>query len=117
MKHMKKKEREERIHYFLEEVGLYDRKKHKPNELSGGQRQRVATARALVTKPDIILADEPTANLDSVTGGNIIKLMEKINEIDKTTFIFSTHDPDVMKLAHRIYRLKDGIIDHTEVRN
>lgn len=110
MKHISKYEREKRIKYFLDEVGLSDRMKHKPNELSGGQRQRVAIARALVTKPDIILADEPTANLDSTTGENIIELMRKINKIDKTTFIFSTHDYEIMKIASRIIRLKDGLI-------
>jgi putative ABC transport system ATP-binding protein len=114
MKHISKKEREERIKYFLDEVGLYDRMKHKPSELSGGQRQRVAIARALVTKPDIILADEPTANLDSVTGENIIELMKKINHIDKTTFIFSTHDYEIMKVVNKVYRLKDGLIVKTE---
>ncbi len=114
MKHISKKERDERIKYFLDEVGLYDRMKHKPNELSGGQRQRVAIARALVTKPDIILADEPTANLDSVTGENIIELMKKINEVDKTTFIFSTHDYEIMKVVSKVYRLRDGLIAGTE---
>ena len=114
MKHMSKKEREERIHYFLDEAGLYDRKKHKPNELSGGQRQRVAIARALVTKPDIILADEPTANLDSVTGESIIELMKKINEVDKTTFVFSTHDPEIMKITNKVFRLRDGLIENID---
>jgi putative ABC transport system ATP-binding protein len=114
LKHISKKERDERIKYFLDEVGLYDRMRHKPNELSGGQRQRVAIARALVTKPDIVLADEPTANLDSVTGGNIIEVMKKINEVDKTTFIFSTHDYDVMKLVSMKYNLRDGLIESHE---
>lgn len=114
LKGLSKRERDERIKYFLDEVGLYDRMKHKPNELSGGQRQRVAIARALVTKPDIVLADEPTANLDSVTGGNIIEVMKKINEVDKTTFIFSTHDYEVMKLVSKKYNLRDGKIDSHE---
>ncbi len=117
MKHISKKERDERIKYFLDEVDLIDRMKHKPNELSGGQRQRVAIARALVTKPDIVLADEPTANLDSVTGENIIELMMKINKIDKTTFIFSTHDPDIMQIADKLFRLKDGLIVESTVNN
>ncbi len=110
LKHISKKERDERIKYFLNEVGLYDRIKHKPNELSGGQRQRVAIARALVTQPEIILADEPTANLDSVTGENIVDLMRKINEHDKTTLIFSTHDYTIMSIAKRIVMIKDGLI-------
>jgi putative ABC transport system ATP-binding protein len=111
MKNINKKERNERIKYFLNEVGLYDRMKHKPNELSGGQRQRVAIARALVTKPNIILADEPTGNLDSKTGLNIINLMKKINEQDGVTLIFSTHDESIMNLANRIIRIKDGILN------
>lgn len=115
MKHISKKEREERIKYFLDEVELYDRRNHRPNELSGGQRQRVATARALVTKPDIILADEPTANLDSKTGENIIQLMQKINKHDKTTFIFSTHDYEIMKIVNKVYHLKDGVIDRNDI--
>lgn len=115
MKNINKKERDERIKYFLDEVGLIDRMKHKPNELSGGQRQRVAIARALVTKPDIVLADEPTANLDSKTGDTIIKLMGKINRIDKTTFIFSTHDYEIMNIAHRVFNLRDGEIYNEKV--
>jgi putative ABC transport system ATP-binding protein len=82
----------------------------KSNELSGGQRQRVAIARALVTSPRIVLADEPTANLDSATGERIIDLMKEINQTHKTTFIFSTHDPQVMKHATRVVRLKDGLV-------
>jgi putative ABC transport system ATP-binding protein len=92
----------------LEEVGLADFARHRPDELSGGQRQRVAVARALVTDPVIVLADEPTANLDSATGEAIIALMEEINRRDGTTFIFSTHDPSVMARARRIVRLADG---------
>ncbi len=110
MKNKSKKEREEKVKYFLNEVGLYDRIKHRPNELSGGQRQRVAIARALVTEPEIILADEPTANLDSVTGESIIKLMKKINEVDGATLIFSTHDQSIMNIANRVLKLKDGLI-------
>jgi putative ABC transport system ATP-binding protein len=94
----------------LEEVGLADFARHRPDELSGGQRQRVAVARALVTDPLIVLADEPTANLDSTTGEAIIDLMLEINRRDGTTFIFSTHDPKVMSQAHRVVRLADGLI-------
>jgi len=94
----------------LDEVGLQDFSHHRPDELSGGQRQRVAVARALVTDPVIVLADEPTANLDSATGEAIISLMLEINRRDGTTFIFSTHDPKVMVHAHRVLRLADGRI-------
>lgn len=109
-KNISKEERRQRVMRLIKEVGLEDRIKNKPSELSGGQRQRVAIARALVTKPVIVLADEPTANLDSETGDKIISLMKQINEIEKTTFIFSTHDPDIMKHAQRIIRLHDGKI-------
>lgn len=92
----------------LEEVGLQDFARHRPDELSGGQRQRVAVARALATDPLIVLADEPTANLDSVTGAAIVELMLEINRRDGTTFIFSTHDAKVMQHAQRLVRLADG---------
>ena len=107
---LSKKNREKIVERFIEEVGLQDRQKNKPNELSGGQRQRVAIARALVTKPLIILADEPTANLDSATGIRIIELMKHINETEKTTFIFSTHDTHIMKQARRVVDILDGRI-------
>jgi putative ABC transport system ATP-binding protein len=94
----------------LEAVGLKDFAHHRPDELSGGQRQRVAVARALVTDPAIVLADEPTANLDSQTGETIIDLMLAINRRAGTTFIFSTHDPKVMAHAQRVVRLSDGRI-------
>jgi len=103
--------RRERVKRVLNEVGLAEFSNHKPDELSGGQRQRVAIARALVSDPEIILADEPTANLDSETGHSIIDLMLKINEEDKTTFIFSTHDPKIMAHASRKIILTDGTID------
>lgn len=101
-------ERQKRVLELIEQVGLASHTRHRPNELSGGQRQRVAVARALVTRPKIILADEPTANLDSVTGQNIIDLMKDINAKDGTTFIFSTHDPKVMKHANAVIMLADG---------
>ena len=104
------KERETRVLALMDEVGLREQAKQKSNELSGGQRQRVAIARALVTNPRIVLADEPTANLDSSTGERIINLMRAVNETHKTTFIFSTHDPLVMKHAKRIVRLRDGSV-------
>jgi putative ABC transport system ATP-binding protein len=101
----------ERALRALEEVGLAEFGGHRPDELSGGQRQRAAVARALVTDPVIVLADEPTANLDSKTGEAIIDLMLEINRRDGTTFIFSTHDPKVMTHARRVVRLSDGRIE------
>ncbi len=101
----------EDAHEALKQVGLSDYVKHRPNELSGGQQQRVAIARALVGKPSLILADEPTANLDSKTSEEIIRLMLKINAEDNTTFIFSTHDPLIMNHAERLIHLKDGLIE------
>jgi putative ABC transport system ATP-binding protein len=101
-------ERKKRIVALLERVGLSEHTRHRPNELSGGQRQRVAIARALVTRPSLVLADEPTANLDSVTGQNILDLMKELNRTEKTTFIFSTHDARVMSHASSIVRLADG---------
>ena len=109
-KTLSKKERRERVMRFIEEVGLSERIKNKPAELSGGQRQRVAIARALVSRPLIVLADEPTANLDSATGVKIVELMRKINEEDQTTFIFSTHDGHIMREARKIVRILDGRI-------
>ncbi len=95
---------------MLDHVQMSDRKNHRPTELSGGQRQRIAIARALVTQPRLVLADEPTANLDSETGTTILKLMKRLNEENKTTFIFSTHDPDVLQYANQTIRLRDGQI-------
>ncbi|HTX73373.1 MAG TPA: ABC transporter ATP-binding protein [Rectinemataceae bacterium] len=103
-----KKERESTVMRLVEEVGLGDRLRNKPNELSGGQRQRVAIARALVTRPLIVLADEPTANLDSATGLRIIELMKQINQVENTTFIFSTHDAHIMGQARRQVHILDG---------
>jgi putative ABC transport system ATP-binding protein len=101
-------ERKKRVDALLERVGLQEHARHRPNELSGGQRQRVAIARALVTRPSLVLADEPTANLDSVTGQNILDLMKELNRTEKTTFIFSTHDARVMAHATSLVRLADG---------
>ena len=109
-KKLNAQQRRERVMQLLEQVGLSGHAKHRPNELSGGQRQRVAVARALVTQPQIVLADEPTANLDSVTGQQIIDLMKAMNRERGTTFIFSTHDAKVMTHANAVVRLKDGKI-------
>lgn len=98
----------ERARRALDEVGLAGFERHRPDELSGGQRQRVAVARALVTDPVIVLADEPTANLDSATGESLLALMLEINRRDRTTFIFSTHDARVMERAQRVVHLVDG---------
>ena len=105
-----KSEIRERAGKLLKDVGLEDHIEHKPFELSGGQRQRVAIARALVTNPDLVLADEPTANLDSETGDIILQIMKKMNEKEKTTFVFSTHDPEILKYANSVVKLKDGLI-------
>ena len=104
------KERRERVMHFIEETGLTDRMGNKPGELSGGQRQRVAIARALVTKPVLVLADEPTANLDSATGAKILDLMNEINSLEGTTFIFSTHDHRIMDHARRLVSIADGTV-------
>jgi putative ABC transport system ATP-binding protein len=111
MKKHSKSEIRKRADKLIEEVGLKDYVKHRPAELSGGQRQRVAIARALVTGPDIVLADEPTANLDSVTGAQILELMREMNRIEKTTFIFSTHDVNVLQYANRVVKIKDGLLE------
>jgi putative ABC transport system ATP-binding protein len=105
-----KQEIRSRVETLVDEVGLSEYLEHRPYELSGGQRQRVAIARALVTKPDIVLADEPTANLDSETGNTILEVMQELNEVEQTTFIFSTHDPEVLKYAKNVVKIKDGII-------
>lgn len=107
-------ERRERAAKYLEIVGLTRFADHRPNQLSGGQRQRVAIARALATHPKIVLADEPTANLDHSTGDGILQLMKEINRDHKTTFIFSTHDNRVMSMADRLVRIEDGeLVDGT----
>ncbi len=110
MRKYSKKEIDTRVEKLIKGVGLSEYIAHKPAELSGGQRQRVAIARALVTNPDIVLADEPTANLDSETSEAILQLMRDLNETEKTTFIFSTHDPEVLKYAKNIVKIKDGLI-------
>jgi putative ABC transport system ATP-binding protein len=107
-------ERQARVDGLLDAVGLLDHSRHRPSELSGGQRQRVAVARALVGRPKLVLADEPTANLDSQTGGHIIDLMRDLNRRDGTTFLFSTHDPKVMSHATALVRMVDGQLQGRE---
>ena len=108
LRELGRKEREDRVRQFLDRVGLSKYAGHRPNELSGGQRQRVAIARALAVKPRIVLADEPTANLDHATGTEILRLMKDINKRSGTTFVFSTHDARVMEAADRLVRIEDG---------
>ncbi|OEU50982.1 MAG: macrolide ABC transporter ATP-binding protein [Desulfobulbaceae bacterium S3730MH12] len=103
-----KPERLERVRTILDEVGLQGRHNSRPDELSGGQQQRVAVARAIVSNPSVVLADEPTANLDSKTGEKLLDLMKKMNEERQVTFIFATHDRMVMDFAERIISLHDG---------
>ncbi|AIQ12928.1 ABC transporter ATP-binding protein [Paenibacillus durus] len=110
MKEVSASERKKRVNHFIEAVGLKDFGQRKPSELSGGQRQRVAVARALVTKPQLVLADEPTANLDSKVAIEIIDLMKHIRSTENTTFVFSTHDPKIMERADKILRIEDGVI-------
>ncbi|GMO53618.1 MAG: ABC transporter ATP-binding protein [Termitinemataceae bacterium] len=105
-----KKERKVWVNSLLESVGLCDRAKHLPSELSGGQQQRVAIARSLVNHPKIVIADEPTANLDSENAGLVLNLMKQVNKTDGTTFIFSTHDSKIWEMANHIVFLKDGLV-------
>ena len=112
---MSKSERDDRAAEVLESVGLGDRVTHKPNELSGGQRQRVAIARALVNDPAIILADEPTGNLDTKTSIEIMEIFERIHE-NGNTIIVVTHEPDIAEHCHRIVRLRDGLVE-TDIEN
>ncbi len=108
--------RRQRAYEVLDQVGLSDRTHHKPNELSGGQRQRVAMARALVNKPSIILADEPTGNLDTKTSIEIMSLLQDIHDAGNT-IILVTHEEDIAKHAHRIIRLRDGLVESDEINN
>jgi putative ABC transport system ATP-binding protein len=111
-----KKERQQRAIELLEAVGLPDKIDNRPGDLSGGQQQRIAVARALASKPRFILADEPTANLDSKSTAELLDIMEKMNEQYKTTFIFSTHDSRVMERARRIITIEDGVVARDIVR-
>jgi putative ABC transport system ATP-binding protein len=108
-------ERAERAQGALAAVGMVDRMMHKPNELSGGQRQRVAIARALVNKPSIILADEPTGNLDSQTGTEIMALFDRLHA-EGNTIVLVTHEHDIAEYAHRIINIKDGVVERDEVK-
>ena len=116
LKNIPRKTRRERVEHILEKVGLSDRQKHKPKELSGGQQQRVSIARAIVKNPQIVLADEPTANLDSYTGMEIINLMEQINQNDGVAVIFSSHDPRIVDKGKRIVKLCDGRIEGFSIK-
>ncbi|OFZ46243.1 MAG: ABC transporter [Bdellovibrionales bacterium RIFOXYB1_FULL_37_110] len=110
-----KEERKKRVLNLLEKVGMLDQKNKYPNQLSGGQKQRVAVARALVTSPKVVLADEPTANLDSVTAFQVIKVLHHMRDAFGTTFVFATHDPKIVKEAEVIYTLEDGQIKNHEI--
>ena len=110
-------ERRDRARAILDEVGLKGMYNRRPAELSGGQQQRVAVARAIVSNPAIVLADEPTANLDSTTGESLLALMEQMNADRQVTFVFSTHDKMVMEHAHRLVYIRDGRIDNAKSRD
>lgn len=112
-----KEERKAKVMDLLEKVGLGNMADRKPNELSGGQKQRVAVARALIKEPKLVLADEPTANLDSETSQEVLELMKEMNQKLNTTFIFSTHDPQVMDYARRLIEIKDGTVSRDQRRN
>ncbi len=109
-----KKERHERVMKILEQVELQDFAGRLPSKLSGGQQQRVAVARAMVSKPSLVIADEPTANLDSKTSGDLLDMMKKLNEETGMTFLFSTHDEIVMKRARKVVTIRDGLLYKTD---
>jgi len=103
-------QRRQRVLEMLDAVGLSDRAHHRPDQLSGGQQQRVAVARALTVNPSLVLADEPTANLDTANGQQVMEIMKKLNQETGVTFVFATHDPRVIKYANRVVTLRDGLI-------
>jgi putative ABC transport system ATP-binding protein len=103
-------ERRKRVNQLLEWVDMADRSHHRPDQLSGGQQQRVAVARALATNPSLILADEPTANLDTPNGKQVMEIMERLNQETGVTFVFATHDPRVIQYARRVIALQDGLV-------
>ncbi|WP_269630566.1 ABC transporter ATP-binding protein [Pelomonas sp. BJYL3] len=109
-------QRRERVGSLLEAVGLAEFARHRPGQLSGGQRQRVAVARALANEPELVLADEPTANLDSSTGATIIALMRRLQRERGVSFVFSSHDQQLLAEADEVFHIKDGVIDRQEVR-
>ena len=117
LQHVPSGERRQRALEILDQVGLKGMEFRKPFELSGGQQQRVAVARAMVARPDLILADEPTANLDTTTGGALMDMMRELNEKSGITFVFSTHDRQIMERARRLVTLKDGLIFSDENRD
>jgi putative ABC transport system ATP-binding protein len=112
-----KAERQRRVREALEQVGLAGMEQRLPTRLSGGQQQRVAVARAIAAGPSLVLADEPTANLDTATGGALLDMMRRLNEEQHVTFLFSTHDPRIMERARRLIRLEDGKVAGDEVRD
>lgn len=113
LNNVSEKARKERVNSLLESVGLSDRANHRPDQLSGGQQQRVAIARALAPNPVVILADEPTANLDTENGAQAMDIMKKLNQETGVAFVFATHDPRVMSYANRVIKMQDGrIIDN-----
>ncbi len=116
LKHVDVKNRREHILNLLDKVGMLDQRDKYPNQISGGQKQRVAVARALVTNPKIVLADEPTANLDHATAFKVISIMHEMQKSFGTTFIFSTHDPKIVSEAEIIYTLEDGAIVNHDVK-
>jgi putative ABC transport system ATP-binding protein len=111
LQNVARRERDTRVRRWLSEVGLDNQAKQRPDQLSGGQRQRVAIARAMVTEPQLVLADEPTANLDSETAARILDLLAEINTRTNCTFVFSTHDPSLIARAQRVVRIRDGRIE------
>jgi putative ABC transport system ATP-binding protein len=114
---MPARERREKVEKLFSQIGLAGLEDRRPKELSGGQQQRVAVARAMVTEPALILADEPTANLDSASAIALLDVMEQLNRTTGTTFLFSTHDPQVMERAHRLIRLRDGQVVSDDTRS
>ncbi|MCK4888880.1 MAG: ABC transporter ATP-binding protein [Candidatus Aminicenantes bacterium] len=116
LQNVPKRERHDRVIKILDKVGLNGMESRRPTQLSGGQQQRVAIARAMVSNPTLILADEPTANLDSAMGSELLEMMKVLNETTGMTFIFSTHDEMIMERARRLITLKDGIVKTDEIR-
>lgn len=106
-----KAERSQRVRDLFAQLGLAGLEQRRPDDLSGGQQQRVAIARAIASQPAVVLADEPTANLDSVTSGELLQLMRRLNEGQGVTFVFSSHDPQVIEVAHRVITLHDGRLE------